>query len=82
MKAIVLLVIRLWIERCWTHTNDSETNHEIILFPMRMHITSVHPIRRFSSIIQFMNHMVRAASKMNHADHENLSIALEVLSVL
>jgi hypothetical protein len=48
---------------------------------LRMHMTSVHPIRRFSSIIQFMNHIVRAASKSNYVDHENRSIALEVISV-
>jgi hypothetical protein len=47
-----------------------------------MHMTSVHPIRRYSSILLFMTHMVRAAVESNYADHENQLTALEVIAVL
>jgi hypothetical protein len=43
-------ILHFRIERYCTHTNDSESNHGIISFAMRMHMTSVHPIRGYISI--------------------------------
>jgi hypothetical protein len=58
-----------------THVCEISTIHKYksryFEHPMRTHINWVHPICRFSSILQFMNHRVRSANESNCADHKN-----------